>query len=392
MGDKELPYYKMRSKITIICLAILIIASTVSYIPDIFADAALYGRLGIVIMLSVVTLLAFTGNFKELVRNSFFNKLLFPLMIFTLLITTFYAIGFSRVTATDIMQIGIIYVSMWIGHELVISQKTITSLVIMYAILAIYLCYTSASTFLGVLSMDENLYLIEAKNQIGVIAAYAAMYMVYIAQTTENKKLSILTYGICIILIALMLIIRCRTALLAFIIGAGYIVFKVSDTKRLFILFFVGFFVVLIFSEQIFSTLQDAFIGDRNIGNLDELSSNRMERNEQGLLYLQNNLFIGEMQHHSGVAIIHNYVINRLVRYGIWGLPLIFIYFVIGIRVIKQLLLPTKLTFADIGYIGLIIPLFCSLLEPDAPFGPGTVQAFAYIMLGYSIKNSMNKL
>ena len=382
----------MRNKITIICLAILIVAATISYIPDIFANATLSGGLSIVIMLSVVTLLAFTRNFKELVRNSFFNKILFPLIIFSLLMTTFYAIGFSRVTSADIMQIGIVYVSMWIGHELIISQKAITSLIVMYAILAIYLCYTSASTFLGVLSMDENLYMIEAKNQIGVIAAYAAIYTVYIAQTTDNKKLSMLTYGICIILIALMLIIRCRTALLAFICGAAYIVFKLSDAKRILTLLFVGFFIMIIFSEQIFSTLQDAFIGDRNVGNLDELSSNRMERNEQGILYLQNNLFVGEMQHHSGVAIIHNYVINRLVRYGIWGLPLIFIYIVIGIRVIKQLLHPSKLTFADIGYVGLIIPLFCSLLEPDAPFGPGTVQAFAYIMLGYSIKNSMNKL
>jgi len=382
----------MRNRITIICMAILIIASTVSYTPEIFANDAIYGRLGLIIMLSVVTLLAFTNNLKELVRNRFFNKILFPLIAFSLIITTFYAIGFSRVTTADIMQIGIIYVSMWIGHELIISQKIITSLIIMYAILAIYLCYASASTYLGVISMDENLYMIEAKNQIGVIAAYAAIYMVYIAQTTNNRKLSILTYGICIILIALMLIIRCRTALLAFIIGAGYIVFKMSDAKRLFVLSLVGFFVVLIFSEQIFSTLQDAFIGDRNVSNLDEVSSNRLERNEQGVLYLQNNLFVGEMQHHSGIAIIHNYVINRLVRYGIWGLPLIFIYFVIVTKVVRQILLPLKLTFADIGYIGLIIPLFCSLLEPDAPFGPGTVQAFAYIMFGYSIKNSINKL
>lgn len=381
----------MRNRITIICMAILIIASTISYMPEIFANSSLYGQLHLMILMSMVLLLACAGNFKLLVGNKFMNSMLFPLLIFALLIGLFYGIGL-RSSTSDIMQIGIVYISIWIGYQLKLKNTIYVYLLILYASVAIYLGYTSITTYLTSFSMAENMYAIDAKNQIGAIVSLACFSIFYTAQCSTNKKLSIASYLLFAILFILLIYIRCRTALLALIITVVFTLYKANGAKKLTLYSICGVVLLIVFSEQIINIFHDAFIGDRGVANMDDLSSNRLERNEQSITYLSNHLFVGELLYQSDIEIIHNYILNRLVRYGLWALPLIIVYFTIVIKALKQTILFRRFTIHDIGYFAMFIPFICSILEPDAPFGPGTVYSLVFILFGYSLRNSLNKI
>lgn len=372
-------------------LTILIVASVISYVPNIFADVGLYGRLHQVIILACVFLFALSGHYTQLIKHRYMNNILIPLILFIILVGIFYGIGL-RATTKDIIQIGIIYICVWIGYKLNINVKYFIGVLITYCIVSIYLAYSSITTYLSSFSMEESMYMIEAKNQIGAIVAVATYIALFLGQTSKNKYVYIFSYFICAILFILLIYVRCRTALLALILTTSITIYKLNHTEKLIKYSLIGILILFIFSGQIIDTLQDAFIGDRNTTNLDELSSNRMERNDQAIQYLNENLFIGELEFHSGIDIIHNYVLNRITRYGIWGLPLIFIYFLFAIKIIKQVVNNNKFTLADIGFFILIIPFICSILEPDAPFGPGSVYSFVYILFGYSLNKSLNKI
>ncbi len=368
----------------------MIIASALSYMPEIFSNNSSYNRMHTVILLSTVSLFALSGNYGSLFRHKLMNKVLYPLILFIFLICLFYGIGLN-VGTIDIMQIAIVYVSLWIGYELNLKDNVFIALLFVYGLVAAYLGYTAITTYLTSFLMEENAYAIAAKNQIGAIVAVAGFAMFYIAQCSSTKKLSIISYIFFFVLLFLMAFIRCRTALLAFLITAFLTIYKVNDSRKLLVYLFCGTVLMIVFSSQISEILQDVFVGDKVGAKIDDLSTNRIERNEQSIRYLNDHLFAGELITPSDIEIIHNYILNRLVRYGIWAIPLLFIYFVIGCKAIKQALWYKKYSFYDVGYFAMLIPFICSLLEPDAPFGPGTVYSFSYILFGYSLKNSLNR-
>jgi hypothetical protein len=51
-----------------------------------------------------------------------------------------------------------------------------------------------------------------------------------------------------------------------------------------------------------------------------------------------------------------------------------------------------RLSLGNMGWILLSIPLFCSLLEPSAPFGPGTVQLMPFLLCGLAVRNREGKI
>lgn len=378
-----------RDKFIYILLFILVIISAVSYSPNVFADAGVYGLLHSVLLICMGGLALLTNNFTKLLQNSFENKLLIPLIILVLFFILFLGLG-CRITTEDILQIFIVYICVWIGHELHVSQNNMVILLFAYALVALYLAISSIGTYVGDFSMDSNMYEIDAKNQIGAIVSTAAYVMCFMSQKTQNRKLQLLSLILMGTLCVLLFIIRCRTALLAFLIAAIFTIFRVGTKKKVVIYFTIGFIVCLLFYQQIIDVLYSAFVGDRGVSNMDDLSSNRLERNIQGIDYLSNHLFVGELRNHSGIEIIHNYLLNRFVFYGIWAFPLFLCYIIFALKILKQTCIPRQFSFYDIGYFVLIIPFICSFLEPDAPFGPGTVQAFLYILFGFSLKNSQN--
>lgn len=381
----------MKNRITFIMLTILIIASVASYIPEVFSNEGLYSKLHLLNLISIITLFTLAAHFSALINNGFMNAILFTIIIFTIFIALFYGIGL-RISTNDIFQIIIVYVSIWIGYQLNLKNKIYIYLLLIYAVTSIFLGYASITTYLTSFSMEENMYAIDAKNQIGAIVSLACFAAFYVAQCSTDKRVKIISYLLFTVLLVLSIFIRCRTALLALILTIVFTLYKVNESQKLLLYFLCGLILLVVFSEQIISIFHDAFIGDRGITNIDDLSSNRLERNEQAIDYLSNHLFIGEMRYHSGIAQIHNYILNRSVKYGIWAFPLIIVYLTIGIKSLKQIFLFKRFTIHDIGYFAVLIPFICSLLEPDAPFGPGSVYSLVYVLFGYSLSRSLNKI
>lgn len=382
--------FKLVGQLKIVLLLVLITISSFSYIPNIYLNDSLYSMLHLVLLASMVGLTILTNNFFKLLNNKFLNRIVLYLVLFSFFILPLYALGY-RVTFQDIIQIAIVCFSVWIGYELYLKERGITILLFIYACCASILGVSSLFTYLGSMSMAGNMYAIIGKNQIGAIVSIAAFVMFYTSQTSSIKKYRFIALLLFIFLIIILTVVRCRTALLAFLLVAIFSFVKINPTRKLALYSVFGFLLFLIFSQQLFEIFQEAFLGDRGFSDMDDLSSNRLERNVQGLSYFANNPFIGEMKEYSGIAIIHNYLLNRFVLYGIWAFPLAMCYFIFLLKIFKKTFIPRSFSFYDVGFFALIIPFICSLLEPDAPFGPGTVQSFTYILFGYSLKNTYNK-
>ena len=73
------------------------------------------------------------------------------------------------------------------------------------------------------------------------------------------------------------------------------------------------------------------------------------------------------------------------MNYGLFVIPLFVVFFRLLFYNMRNWF---RLNVRKSGCVGIwmmFIPLFCSMLEPSAPFGPGLVQAMPFFVLGYSM-------
>ena len=147
-----------------------------------------------------------------------------------------------------------------------------------------------------------------------------------------------------------------------------------------------GLFLAIIFLCS-FNFLLSMLIGKHDVSDLNSLSTGRIERNMLGLAYISEHVWDGELIHESNIPWIHNYVILRLVRYGIWSFLFLFFYFYLFVCAVKNIMKAgKKVSIVNVGFFLLIVPYFVSLLEPSAPFGPGSNVFMLYIILGITMR------
>ena len=354
----------------------------VAFFPLVYNSAGLYQLVkyviyGVLVYLAVATRIVKVLNSKAIVISML-------IVFFAALQLLIFNSQGLRVRWNDISCLVIVVLLMGVGFCCHMDENQIELAVLVFAAFSTVAGLWSMFYYVGDLTITGYLYAVDAKNQIGQFVASSAAGVMVLLFT--NKKNRIIKIALLSMLVVLLFVLRCRTALLAFLVFAVYYYFKSHEVHNLFfvLMFFVLFFVL--FYDQILSFMEDVFVGNKDITDMNAVSSNRMERNVEGMRFWSLNPIFGEMKTPSDVLRIHNYLINILVAYGIFAFPFFVLFFYLLFLTVKKWKKSYALNVSCVGYWIMFIPFFCSLLEPSAPYGPGLVQAVPFFLLGNSMR------
>lgn len=375
-------------------LYIAVAISVIGYLPLIYLNPTLYETLRFALYAIMLSLIACNFSLPQITHNRMLSNASIVVIIISILFLSFYAIGLNF-TSSDLLQTIVPLCCVMIGYCGNYSKKSMTRIALFYIVLSVFVASISASTYSSIINAGYYSYLLEGKNQIGAIVAIATSLAIYILPQLDNKYLRIILVVGIIIGVFASYIIGCRSAFMALLILTIIIQFKRNHDKLFKYIFLSGiiiFFIYLICGDQIISLLNDFFIREKDVNDIDDVSSGRMERNRLAVDYILNNFFAGELIYQSNIPLIHNYLLLKFVRYGVFALPFVIYYLIFISHSFIKIKNSRSLSMEYVGFYIIIIPYIVSLLEPSAPFGPGSLYFFSYILYGFSLRQiNLNK-
>lgn len=369
------------NRIAITLLYVLMVAIFVSYIPMIYLTN-LYSVFGLGIMGVMALLVMFTFFSSHFLKNRF---LLAVSIIIAFLIIEFavFSVGHLRYNIDDVRQIIIVFLCMIVGYKICMTDSQLSRMGLIYIIGSILLGLYAIVFYTGSFSFEGDRNLITGKNQIGgMVAVGGAMATYFYLTSKESKKLFLVLSLFSFFVSA---ILRDRSAFVALLFFVVLISFKQFQYYKVILVLIVMLLLYFFFKSSIDNFFINSLIGRGDI-DINELSTGRAERNEMGIQYLSSHFWDGELQMNADIPWIHNYLLLRLVRYGVWSFFFIVVYFSFILKMIKEYYRNKRLDVNKVGMFLPIIPFFVSLLEPSYPFGPGTVQVFVYVFFGYALQ------
>lgn len=376
----------MKLSCRLLYLAVAI--SAICYIPFIYLSPTLYSALRLALYAIMLLLIAINVSLVKITNNRMLSSLSILVATILILFLSFYAIGLNF-TGSDISQTIVPFCCVIIGYCGNFSKGSINQVTIFYVLLSVIIASLSASTYSSIRSVGDYSFLLEGKNQIGAIVAIASSLALYILPQQNSKYVKIALASSIVIGVITSYIIGCRSAFLAFLLSAIILQVKRNYNNILKYVVLSGillFFIYILWGDQITSLLNDFFVGDKDVNDMDDVSSGRMDRNRLAIDYILNNFFIGELLYPSNIPLIHNYLLLKWVRYGICALPFLIYYLTFISHAFIQLKNSRFLSIEYIGFFIIIIPYIVSMLEPGAPFGPGSIYFFTYILYGFSLR------
>ena len=189
-----------------------------------------------------------------------------------------------------------------------------------------------------------------------------------------------------ILLLASILTIRARAAGLLTIVVLGVVLYlRNKNTETLLITTIVIVILIFAMPQSIENFIVDSFF--KGFEGKD-VTSDRGRRNQEALLFLKDNLFIGNMNMLVDVDQIHNYPLRILFNGGIiFSFPILLLYCYLLVKGIYYVFKVNVIELRNIGFVTILIPFGISMLEPTLPFGPGTTTVFNFILLGIALRN-----
>ena len=239
--------------------------------------------------------------------------------------------------------------------------------------------------FVGAVTLADYMYAVDTKNLVGQIVATAGIGLVV---TTAKHRYMLPKLVLIGLVIILLFVLRCKTALVAFVLFGVYYFRSYFKSSLAFVLVFLVAIACVVYSSQIYSFFERVFVGTKEVIDLNDFTSDRIDRDRDGIAFFISHPIWGELKVESGLENIHNYVIKRLAAYGLFSFPYLLFYFYYFIILIKQWLSLKRNEIEYAGLLMLIIPFFSSLLEPSAPFGPGLIQIIPFIFYGLYLRDS----
>ena len=375
------------NRISIALLYLLLAAVFVSYIPIIYLTN-LYDLFSLGIMGMMVLLVLITFFKSYFINNRFLVSVLFLIVFLVIEFIVFY-VGHLRFRIDDVRQIIIVFLCMVVGYTLNITERQLSNMSLFYIISSILLGLYAIVFYTGSFSFAGNRTLITGKNQIGGIVAVGGAIAVFYYFTSETRKKLYLLIAVLSFFVSAVL--RDRSAFVAFIFFIIMVSFKKFPAYKVFFVLSITFLMYFLFKSTIDNFFMNALIGRGSL-DINNLSTGRSSRNEIGIQYLSDHFWEGELFHSANISLIHNYLLLRLVRYGVWSMFFVAVYLLFLVKIIKEYFLEKQFQLDNMGFFIPIIPFFISLLEPSFPFGPGTVQVFVYVLFGYALQKQHYKL
>ena len=373
--------------IAITLLYVLLAAVFVSYIPMIYLTS-LYNVFSLGIMGVMVLLVLFTFFRSHFLKNRFFVAVV-AVIVFLVLEFVVFQVGHLRYNMDDVRQVVIVFLCLIVGYTISMDERQLSRMSLFYIIGSILLGLYAIVFYTGSFSFEGDRTLITGKNQIGGMVAVGGAMAMYFYLTSENRKG--MFFALALLAFFVSAILRDRSAFVAFLFFAIVLSFKQFPFYKVFLVLIAILLFYLFFKSTIDNFFINSLIGRGDI-DIEDLSTGRSARNEMGIQYILNHFWEGELQESANIPWIHNYLLLRLVRYGVWSMFFILIYLLFVVKIIKEYFRYKELQFDKMGFFIPIIPFFISLLEPSYPFGPGTVQVFVYVLFGHALQQDHYQL
>ena len=363
-------------------LYLVIVLVAVSYYPPFYLISALYAAMRVGLYAIVILLVLLNFSLRGITKNALLKVGGIVVFLILLEFLIFYTFGL-RFEFSDIWQIVIVLLCFMIGFNLNIKDGyKIDKLLKLYAIVGVGTGLVSFNYYQGAIS-EFDVYAIDGKNQLGLIVSSASAVALYVGMSSFKRCTLWCFRGFFVLGLMVLLLMGARSAFVALSLFAMILLYKVLTRKQK---VWCGLFLAIIFLCS-FNFLLSMLIGKHDVSDLNSLSTGRIERNMLGLAYISEHVWDGELIHESNIPWIHNYVILRLVRYGIWSFLFLFFYFYLFVCAVKNIMKAgKKVSIVNVGFFLLIVPYFVSLLEPSAPFGPGSNVFMLYIILGITMR------
>lgn len=362
-------------------LYIAIVLVAIAYHPLVYLSEALYAicRMGLYGIVGVLAVSKFSGG-------AFLNCRVLKiggLIAIALLLQFgfFWGVGVNFEIA-DATQILMILICCMIGYNMRFeSVRGVVNLLGFCAIVGVIVGGLSLNFYKDDIG-DFNLYVIEGKNQLGNIVSVSSAFALYlgVGKKARWQWFFWVVFGVGFLSL---FYIGCRSALVALSVYAVTVLFKNLTFYKKILLGILLAGIIFVFADVIGASL----VGQHDITDINSLSTGRWERNLMGIEFLRTHWADGELYELSGIPWIHNYLLLRLVRYGvIWAAPFYLFYLYLAGAICRRAFNKERVGICNIGYYVLIIQFVISLLEPSAPFGPGTVVFVSYVILGISAR------
>ena len=336
----------------------------------------------------MLVLVSFLTTAQLALKNRFIRTVFISIVVIGVMMFFFHSIRY-RVAWSDLVVLIISFLAMCIGYRCRLREDLIEPIILFYGAITVALGLATMLYFVGSLTMTEYMYMVDTKNMVGQIVATGAIGLTVI--TFANKKDRAVKVVLLVLSVTLVFLLRCRTALVAYLLFVLYFVWKSFSAKEAVIFTLLALALMGVFHTQIILFFEDALVGTKDINDLDSLSAGRMERNIMGMEFFFSYPIFGEMKTVSNLPNTHNYLIKRLAAYGVFSIVFIWIYFLYLIKLIREWFKINVRSITNVGTLMLIIPFFASLLEPLSPFGPGLVQLAPFFFYGLSLYNARRK-
>ena len=361
----------------------ILVLSTLMFLPWIYLTPVYYiMRYAIMAMTAAALVLTFSLTRSLSVR---FVRLLILTIVSMALVYLFIPVRIS-----DIAQLVVALITVILGINLEWKEREWADICYYYTVLMVAVTICNSLVYAGGLYVPEYYMFDEGKNQVGAMVAIGAAGCFYFGMKWREQRVSF--WVISFLALLCLVLIRARSDCFALIACMLLITAKETDFRMKWnvkaVLTIIGIILigVIIYTGFIGDELHTFMYGGKNADNINDITSRRWNRNQQGMEILRHHHTVEELHNPMKIPFIHNYPLLRLVRYSAFSLPLLLFYIYFGISALLEVFKTRKSQVKQVGWIVCCIPLLISFAEPNFPYGPGLVQMMAFLLLGFSLR------
>ena len=371
-----------KQKIANILMTMVLCMSPLMFLPWVYLTITYYIA-RYVMMLMTLAVFVLTFSLTRTLSARFVRLLILTILCMSVCLL------FLPIELTDIFQLAVSLIVVTIGMGLQWDERRWMNVCYYYTICVIAVILCNALFYAGGLYIPEYYMFDEGKNQIGAMAAIGATACFYFGMKIRDERTPLWVVSI-LALLSLMLI-RARSDLFALLACSLLIVAKEADfhwkwnVKTVLTIIGIVLIGVIIYTGFIHDELHTFMFGGKNGNDINELTTDRWERNQQGLDIFIHHHSMEDLKNPMKIPFIHNYPLLRLARYGFFAWPLLAFYLYFGISTLIEIFRRRKSEIHQVGWIVCCIPLIVSFAEPNFPYGPGLVQLLAFLLLGFSL-------
>ena len=255
-------------------------------------------------------------------------------------------------------------------------------LFVVYIISAAILCDVVYFEYLIGQDLSSPIYSYGSKNETAFLATAAVIMLLFMKQKRETTFLFLLKCALILFFVYIVACMRCRSMLIGVALALIIRLFQKDQRKGMKVFIILGFIALIIALQnpQFYNDLvNNILFASRDSGDLNDLSSGRMDQINYAWYQFQHHVFLGT----GDTSTVDCFYVSVLMQYGlIMGGILIYlsIYPLLwGLWNWKRIKSPVC-TIMIVCALAFIIG---GIFEENAPFGPGVRCYISWFLFGY---------